>query len=100
MQAESKADAVTGALASTAATLAMQAAADYFRNFRRFPTDLEAAAVVVRTHLKAALPAALDDAREAIECGMGDVAVATFAASVRLAGIAAAKEVLDSLPPA
>jgi hypothetical protein len=36
------------------------------------------------------LPAALDDARQAIEAGMADAAAQTFAASMALAGIAAA----------
>lgn len=46
-------------------------------------------------HVKAKLPEALQDAKEALECGMAQAAEHTFAASMALAGIAAAKEVIN-----
>lgn len=46
----------------------------------------------LRRHVKACLDGALADIRDAAECGMHAIGVATFAASMRLAGIAAAKE--------
>ena len=42
--------------------------------------------------VKLQLPIALKDAKEALDCGMGKAAEATFAASMILAGIEAAKE--------
>lgn len=47
----------------------------------------------LRANLKIRLPEALRDAREAMECGMTQVAETTFAASIAIAGIDAAKEV-------
>lgn len=56
--------------------------------------DLDRAVVLLRTHCKAALFTALDDARDALSTGMDKVAEATFAATMRLAGIKAAKELV------
>lgn len=53
--------------------------------------EVESLLVLIREETKKALPAALKDAREAMESGMGGFATATFTASMRLAGIAAAK---------
>jgi hypothetical protein len=46
----------------------------------------------VKAHAKAKVGEALDDAKEAFECRMFDVGVATFTATMFGAGIAAAKE--------
>lgn len=46
----------------------------------------------IKSWMKINLKGALDDAREAFDCGMSDIAIASFAASMKLAGIEAAKE--------
>lgn len=43
------------------------------------------------------LQSALDDAQDAIQCGMSDVAVATFNATMHLAGYRAAAEYAQSV---
>ena len=48
--------------------------------------------------LKRELPAALADSRAAMDCGMSDVAVATFQASLYQAGINAAKAAVAASP--
>lgn len=47
----------------------------------------------LRRLCRAALPIALQDAKEALDCGMRETAIATFKATMMQAGIAAAKEV-------
>lgn len=82
-------------LAAIASNSAMEAAAAYIRarglkdgiDFK-IDTLIEA----LRRHSKTALDLAMRDAREALACGMQDVAVATFTATFKLAGIEAAKE--------
>lgn len=44
------------------------------------------------SHIKAAIPTAIHDAKEVLNVGMGAAAVATFRASMVAAGIKAAKE--------
>lgn len=85
----------TDALANRAGEIAMRAAADYIR--RTAPganIDHDYAADRIRFHCSEAFPQALNDAKEAIEANMADVAVQTFAASIRLAGINAAREII------
>ena len=57
--------------------------------------DLDALSDRLAQHLRATMRGALDDARDAIDAGMVQVAEQTFAASMALAGIAAAKELED-----
>jgi hypothetical protein len=78
-------------LVEAACQVAMRAAASYLQahNLR---ADDSALAACLRSHCKIALPAALHDAKEALDCGMGQAAEATFRASMALAGIEAAKE--------
>ena len=52
--------------------------------------------VALREAVRGSLDSALADAREAMECGMTKVAEATFSASLRLAGIEAAKSWADA----
>ena len=87
----------TATLAQIAADRAMRAAAAYVAkhaglNRGDLTGELTAA---LKRRLLTAVPAALDDAREALACGMSAVAEATFLASMALAGVAAAKEVLQ-----
>ncbi|MES2343832.1 MAG: hypothetical protein V4597_19355 [Pseudomonadota bacterium] len=49
----------------------------------------------LRKRSAAALGKALDDAREAAQLGMDDIALATFTATLQLAGIDAAQATLD-----
>lgn len=80
-----------GPLAGKICGTAMWAANEYLR-VHDLVADPEALNECVRTHCKAALPAALHDAREAYEAGMLHVSGQTFFASFALAGIEAAKE--------
>ena len=52
----------------------------------------DALAACVKSWVKISVSEALADARAAIDCGMSEAAVQTFAASMALAGIEAAKE--------
>jgi hypothetical protein len=78
-------------LAHTAAQIAMQAAADYIRAHNLTP-DLDRLVEALRRAVKLRLFEAMDDARAALDAHMDALAEATFAASMRLAGIEAAKE--------
>jgi hypothetical protein len=81
-------------LGTFAATLAMQGAAEWLKaNDLVRTTDLDAVCVAIRRHATQAVHEALADAREAFEAGMTNAASATFAATMKLAGIAAAKEI-------
>lgn len=83
--------------ARAAADIAMRAAIEYAREH-----DLEVVALqhaeslcaAIRRHVQAAVGPALADARLALEAGMGWAAEQTFRASIALAGVEAAKEVL------
>ncbi len=88
----------TAALADRAVEMAMKSAAEYIRQNSTLPPDqihYGSAGEILREEVKAALSEALTDAREALDANMGDVAVHTFAASMRLAGIRAAKRILQ-----
>lgn len=85
------------ALGTQAADTAMRACAEYLRLNNVTVTDYDTASTIIRRHVKAAVGPALDDAKEALEAGMGQVASATFLASMKLAGFAAAKEIAESL---
>jgi hypothetical protein len=85
------------AVGAVAANAAMRSAADYFRIQRVTVTDFGRATDLIKAHCKLAVSAALDDSRDAIECGMTDIAVATFRATFIQAGIAAAKEYIATM---
>ena len=78
-----------------AVRIATLAAGDYLRvHAIPIPTrdaDLDYLSGLLSTEVQSALPEALADAREALACRMTDAAVATFGASMRLAGIRAAQ---------
>lgn len=76
------------ALADAAIATARMAAVARLRVNHAIPTDdLDG---IVKDEVAKALPEALDDAKEALECGMTDAALQTFSASMAIAGIAAA----------
>jgi len=78
-------------LIKVAADEAMKAAAEYIRkNNLRY--EIDAMVACIRSHMQANLKSALHDAKEAFDANMPKVAEATFIASMRLAGIEAAKE--------
>lgn len=78
-------------LMSVAAQIVAEGAAEYLRknNLRADPSAL---ASCCKSWCAIKLPEALRDAKEAMECGMDRVANQTFAATMVLAGIEAAKE--------
>lgn len=80
-------------LGTIAADTAMKAAVEYLIRTGNPYRDYEALAAELRLGVVAAMPGALDDAKEAIEAGMSSMAQATFITSMRLAGIEAAKKV-------
>jgi hypothetical protein len=82
-------------LATTAAEIAMRGFADYIADCisQGFEVvDYEAACEILKRHVKERLPEALDDAKEAFDAHMDTIGCETFAASLRRAGIDAAKE--------
>lgn len=80
-------------LGRLASDVAMRAFVDYARRQRK-TFDLDVAIATLRRVCRERVHEALADAREALDCGMGAAAEATFVSSMRLAGIDAAKEVL------
>ena len=82
-------------LAKAGCEIAMRAAAKYVQENKLAP-DLEQLVSALKQHINDALPVALQDAREALECRMDAIAERTFAASMVVAGIKAAKEVTAS----
>jgi hypothetical protein len=79
-------------LGSIAAEVAMRAAAEYVRAHNLKVLDYAAAAECLRSYCKVYLPIALKDAKDALDCGMSQVAEMTFKATMAQAGIEAAKE--------
>ena len=79
------------ALGQIAVETATRAALEYLRAHDQ-EADSGALAECLRSWSKAKLAEALHDAREAIGAGMGQVAEATFRASMAQAGIEAAQE--------
>lgn len=79
-------------LGTVAAEIAMASAAQYVRANNLKVIDYEAATNCLRTYCKTWIIQALKDAKEAIDCGMTQVAEATFRATMAKAGIEAAKE--------
>ena len=80
-------------LGSRAAEAAMRGAAEYLRLHKVTITDWDTATRIVAERTRDAIPEALADAKVAFDCGMIEAATLTFLASMRLAGIAAAKEI-------
>ena len=80
-----------------AAQQAMVAGVDFMRAHSLKPTDAILAKITraMRANVKSVLSDALADGREALDAGMIDAAIATTAASFRLAGIDAVKSVMD-----
>jgi len=86
-------------LATTAANIAMAAAAKVVQGKTHEPKlerELNSLLDFIRFEVRARLDEALDDAKEAIDCNMPEIAKATFAASMRIAGTTAADKYLDS----
>ena len=79
-------------LGTVAADVAMRAAAEYVRTNNLKVLDYDAATACLKSYCKTYLPQALKDAKAAFDCGMNQVAEATFKATMALAGIEAAKE--------
>lgn len=75
-----------------ASDTAMRAAADWVRLNGVKVTDYEQATQALRSEIKLAMNDALDEAKKASECGMHQIAVCTFRASMMAAGIRAAKQ--------
>jgi len=71
---------------------AVSAAREYFAKHCCLPVSEGAFRECLRSNLMARLGEACQDAREAYRVGMDEVARVTFLATVRLAGIDAAKE--------
>ena len=78
-------------LAAIAIQSAAMAARAYLNN-HDLSADPDALCECIKSHVKISLPVALADAQQALDVGMKDAAAATFIASMRLAGIEAAKE--------
>jgi hypothetical protein len=78
-------------LVTIACEISMRAAINYLQ-VHDLTADDKALSECLRDWCKIKLPQAMADAKEAIECGMTKAAEATFAATMRLAGIEAAKE--------
>lgn len=81
----------TNALADVAIAIATASAAEYLRR-HSLTAEPGALASCLRSWLKVKLPEALADAKEALDCHMGQVAESTFRLSIAQAGIEAAKE--------
>jgi len=79
-------------LGSLAVDLCTQSAVLYVRANNLKVLDYEAATEVLKDYCKTWLPQALNDAKEAFDCGMSQVGEETFKATMRQAGIEAAKE--------
>jgi hypothetical protein len=84
------------ALVTRGCEAAMRAAAEYLR-VHGLTADLDTLLACLRANAKIRLPQALAEAKEALDCGMAQVAEATFRATMALAGIDAAKECCSSV---
>jgi hypothetical protein len=79
-------------LGEVAVTIVAKSAVAWMNAHNMRPVSDDAFCECVKSVAKIRLPAALHDAREALEANMDAVAVETFRASMSLAGIEAAKE--------
>ena len=78
-------------LIEVASRMAATGAREYLAA-HKLQTEPNALAACLKSWIKIKLPEALADAKEALACHMGQVAEATFAATMMQAGIEAAKE--------
>lgn len=76
--------------------IAVKGATEYLEQ-HKLKANTAALAECLESWVKAKLPEALHDAKEAMSCGMDGIASMTFGASMIQAGIEAAKEA--SIPP-
>ena len=81
-------------LASESIRAAARGAAEYLAQNGGDDVSADDLHPVLVRHVQAALPGAIKDCNEAADCGMGAVAATTYMASMTLAGIAAAKELI------
>lgn len=79
-------------IAEAAVEIAAKGARMWFEQNRTEPVSLDAFVECIKANVKLYLPAALKDAKEALDANMPDAAEQTFKASMILAGIEAAKE--------
>ena len=79
-------------LTEVAATIAARSARIYLERHNLKAESPESLAESLRAMVKFRLPEALRDAKEALDCHMDKAAEATFATTMALAGIEAAKE--------
>ena len=91
-------NAAIDALGTQAANMVMQGAVDVLRQRGLTTSDIDADALcsMLRERAKVAIHEALGEAREAFEANMGQVGVATFNASMRLAGVRATSDFLTT----
>lgn len=82
---------MTTNLGTVAADVAMKSAVEYM-SVHNLEADLDALTECIRFWCKSKLPQAIKDASDAYEANMPKIAEATFIATMRLAGIEAAKE--------
>lgn len=92
---ENSVDDLARHLANAAMEASVMGALEYIRAHGH-KLDSKALSEVLERHCKAAIPGALDDAREAEQAGMNGLISATFLASMKLAGINAAKELYET----
>lgn len=78
-------------IAQAACKIAERGAVEYL-NAHKLKATPEALTACLRSWTKAKFAEAMHDAKEAIDCGMEQVAQATFTATMIQAGIEAAKE--------
>lgn len=86
-------------LADAAVMIAARGAAEYIRKHWHGLPPQSDLLPLLKEEVKAAIPQALDDAKQALEAHMTEAAEQTFAASMVIAGIAAAKAYIASQPP-
>ena len=74
--------------------LASVAAGLYLKNKNITPPNYDILLKYIKTEVKSAFPEAIADTKEAFAIGMNEIALETFRASMRLAGIEAAKKLI------
>ena len=85
-------------LGDAAANNVIQGAADYIRTHNLNPSDAQLRTLMddLKARCHAALDGALADAKAALEAGMSSVAMETFRATMRTAGIEGARAMLGA----
>lgn len=78
-------------MAAVVSDSAMRGAADWVKLHGVQVDDFVGAAEAIRSEVRASLPAALDEAKQALESGLKNESVALLRASMVLAGIRAIK---------